>query len=381
MTEMGQDKCILYFDELDKTASKHGTTNEILNILIHLTDPNMNKSFQDRFFQGINFPLNKVIMIFSYNYAEKIDPILLDRITQISIKPYTIHDKILIVKNFIIPEIKLSIKIDLNITDEIIQYIIENYTNEAGIRDIKRKIEKIYMKLNLQVLTDEINLNNYILTKNEILRILNKPLNDITYIHKKPLVGIINGLYATNTGEGGIVPIQIFNNFTSSIFEIKLTGNQGDVMKESVQCALTCSINYIKNNLLKYNIDNFDEYFSNNFKNGFHIHTPSTAVSKDGPSAGCAFTCCFISRILNKQINNEIGITGEIELTGKITKIGGLSFKLIAAKNCGIKTVFIPIENKYDYEDIITKNLNLIDENFKVIMVDYLEDLIDLIFI
>ena len=142
MTEMGQDKCILYFDELDKTASIHGTTNEILNILIHLTDPNMNKSFQDRFFQGINFPLDKVIMIFSYNYAEKIDPILLDRITQITIKPYTIQDKILIIKNFIIPEIKLSININLNISDNIIQFIIENYTNEAGIRDIKRKILK-----------------------------------------------------------------------------------------------------------------------------------------------------------------------------------------------------------------------------------------------
>jgi endopeptidase La len=381
MTEMGQDKCILYFDELDKTASKHGTTNEILNILIHLTDPNMNKSFQDRFFQGINFPLDKVIMIFSYNYAEKIDPILLDRITQINIKPYTINDKILIIKNFIIPEIKSDILIDLNIEDHIIQYIIENYTNEAGVREIKRKIEKIYMKLNLEVLTNEIKLNNYILTKDEVIRILLKPSNDITFIHNKPLVGIINGLYATNTGEGGIVPIQIFENFTFNKFEIKLTGKQGDVMKESVQCALTCAINYIKNNLLKYNINNFDQYFNNHFKNGFHVHTPATAISKDGPSAGCAFTCCFISRILNKLINNEIGITGEIELTGKITKIGGLSFKLIAAKNSGIKTVFIPLENKFDYDDIIQKNINLIDDNFKVILVDYLEDLIDIIFV
>jgi len=381
MTEMGQDKCILYFDELDKTASKHGTTNEILNILIHLTDPNMNKSFQDRFFQGINFPLDKVIMIFSYNYAEKVDPILLDRITQINIKPYTITDKILIIKNFIIPEIKLSININLDISEDIIRYIIENYTNEAGIRDIKRKIEKIFMKLNLEILIDEININNYILTKEEVLRILLKPLNEITKIHDKPLVGIINGLYATNNGEGGIVPIQIFNNFTSSTFEIKLTGKQGAVMKESVQCALTCSINYIKNNLSKYNITDFDEYFSDNFKKGFHVHTPSTAISKDGPSAGCAFTCCFISRILNKKINNQIGITGEIELTGKITRIGGLSYKLIAAKNCGIKTVFIPLENKFDFEDIVEKNTNLIDDTFHVILVDYLEDLIDIIFI
>ena len=127
MVEMGTERCILFFDELDKTASKHGNNNEISSILIHLTDPNMNKSFQDRFFQGINFPLDKVIMIFSYNDSEKIDPILLDRLTEIKIKPYTLFDKINIIRDFVIPELKLNINI--KIEDYIIQYIIENYTN------------------------------------------------------------------------------------------------------------------------------------------------------------------------------------------------------------------------------------------------------------
>jgi endopeptidase La len=371
MVEMGKERCILYFDELDKTASKHGSVNEITSILIHLTDPNMNKSFQDRFFQGVDFPLDKVIMIFSYNDSDKIDPILLDRINEITIKPYTIQDKILIVRNFVIPEIKsqVGIKHDIVIEDNLIEYIIYNYTNEAGIRDIKRKIEKIFLTLNLEIITNQIDITTYKFTIEEVTRILLKPKNFNNKIHLTPEVGIINGLYASANGDGGIVPIQIFNN-TSTTFEIKLTGKQGDVMKESVFCALTCAIQYVKT---KYNIDTF--------KNGFHVHAPATATPKDGPSAGCAFTCAFISRILNKPIRNDIGMTGEIELTGKITKIGGLDFKLIGAKKAGIKLVFIPLENKEDLDEIKEKYKLLIDDDFKVEPVEYLTDLIDKILV
>ena len=134
------------------------------------------------------------------------------------------------------------------------------------------------------------------------------------------------------------------------MYEIKLTGNQGNVMKESVQCSLTCAIEYLEKNKEKYNIENFNEYLKNNFKNGFHIHTPSTSTPKDGPSAGCAFTCAFISRILGKKINNKVGMTGEIDLMGNITKIGGLEFKIQGAKNAGVNIIYIPEENKEDLE-------------------------------
>ena len=112
MVEMGKSRCILYFDELDKACSKHGQVNEITSILIHLTDPNMNKTFQDRFFQGVDFPLDKVIMMFSYNDSNLVDPILLDRIKEINVSPYTINDKIEIIKNFTLPELKNSIGFD-----------------------------------------------------------------------------------------------------------------------------------------------------------------------------------------------------------------------------------------------------------------------------
>ncbi len=387
MVEMGKPRCILYFDELDKACSKHGSINEITSILIHLTDPNMNKTFQDRFFQGVDFPLDKVIMIFSYNDANLVDPILLDRLKQIEVSAYTTSDKKKIVKEFIIPEMAESVGLLnekwINISDELIEFIIDNYTNEAGVRSIKRKIEQIFLTLNL----DKIYKKNEFktgslkeITKDIIFRILDKPKHDNVTIHDKSSVGIISGLYATSSGDGGIIPIQIFNNFASNVnsYEIKLTGKQGDVMKESVYCSLTAGIDYIRRNLAKYpHILNLDEYLINNFKYGFHVHAPSTSTPKDGPSAGCAFTSAFISRILNLPIRNDVAMTGEIELTGRITKIGGLNFKLLGAKKAGVKLVFVPKENTKDLEEIKTKYPTLIDKNFDVKYFEYIDEIID----
>ena len=378
MVEMGSPRAILYFDELDKTCSKHGTVNEITSILIHMTDPNMNSTFQDRFFQGVDFPLDKVIMIFSYNDAKLVDPILLDRLKQIEVSAYTISEKIKIVQEFIIPETADNIGLKnepwIKISDKNIEYLIENYTNEAGVRSIKRVIEQLFLTLNLDKIYNREEFKTGIseINLDIITRILKQPKLDIQKTHEKPEIGIINGLFATNSGTGGILPIQIFDNTNS--YEIKLTGNQGAVMKESVSCSLTASIEYLRR--IKY-FDNVEEYLNVHHKNGFHIHATSTAVPKDGPSAGCAFTSAFISRILKKKISNLIGMTGEIELNGKITKIGGLNFKLIGAKKAGLNTVYIPKENAEDLDNIKEKYPNLINENFKVICVDYIDDLIN----
>jgi len=390
MVEMGKSRCILYFDELDKACSKHGSINEITSILIHLTDPNMNKTFQDRFFQGVDFPLDKVIMIFSYNDSNLVDPILLDRLKQIDVKAYAINDKIKIVNEFIIPEISYSVGIKneswINISDDLIEWIIENYTNEAGVRSIKRKIEQIFLTINLNMLklgkSDK--KKNIKIDKEKIIEILDKPNNENIKIHEKPSIGIINGLYATSSGDGGIIPIQIFNNFSANTntYEIKLTGKQGDVMKESVHCSLTAAIDYIRRNKDKYpEIKNLDNHLMQNFKFGFHVHAPSTSTPKDGPSAGCAFTSAFISRILSKPIRNDIAMTGEVELTGKITKIGGLNFKLSGAKKAGVKLVFVPKENEKDIEELKNKYQNLIDNNFKVIFFNYIDEIIEEILI
>lgn len=383
MCEMGSPRCILYFDELDKACSKHGSINEITSILIHLTDPNMNKSFQDRFFQGIDFPLDKVIMIFSYNDSSLVDPILLDRLKEIKVEPYTIMDKLNICQNYVIPELLENIGIDkeVKITKPILDYLINNYTSEAGIRGIKSKLEDILLSLNLDNLYEnKLSKKNVInLNKNLIHNIINPPVVSEKLIHENPKIGIINGLYATVNGGGGITSIQIFKNIEQSCkqYEIKLTGKQGDVMKESVICSLTSAIDYIKNNKDKYNIDNVDEYFKQHIKHGFHVHAPAGATPKDGPSAGCAFTSAFISCILDKPIRNDIAMTGEIDLMGSITKIGGLEFKLQGAKKAGVKLVFVSEENKDDIDKIKKKYKSLFNDNFKVKIVKYIGDLID----
>ena len=148
-------------------------------------------------------------------------------------------------------------------------------------------------------------------------------------------------------------------------------------MKESVNCSYTAATQYIMRNLNKYeNIKDINDHLNKNFKFGFHIHAPSTSTPKDGPSAGCAFTSAFISRLLGKKIRNDVAMTGEVELTGKITKIGGLNYKLIGAKRAGVKQVFVPLENKKDLDEIKKKYSKLIDKDFKVDTFEYIDELL-----
>lgn len=437
MIKSGSWRSVMFFDEVDK-VSKRNDTNEIYNTLIHITDPNMNQHFQDRFYSSsIEFDLSGVLIVFSYNDSSKLDPILLDRIKEINIEPYSIQEKISIAQNYTIKELCENIgfnSIKLHFDNKTIQYIIEKYTLEAGVRELKRKLEDILLKLNIDrfymrgpfkkmmkkeyqliksdQLSDDDNaisdnkknanisvyiqhnkskyeneLNNEILNKifnldfedkleinNDLIhKYLDKPIMMVEKIHKNDLIGVINGLYATSIGIGGIVPIQIFKNFINDTdddtnLKLKLTGNQKQIMRESVICAFTTAVNIlnpsIKNQIMK------------NFSNGFHIHAPDGGTPKDGPSAGCAFTTAFISVMINKKINKNIAMTGEIELTGKISKIGGLYAKLSGARKAGIKCVYICEENREDYDNIKTKSPELFDDEFEVRIINHILDIV-----
>jgi ATP-dependent Lon protease len=239
-------------------------------------------------------------------------------------------------------------------------------------------IEKIYNKGLFETKSKKLKSIN--LTKEKIIEILKEPDINKRIINTNPEVGIINGLYATTNGDGGIITIQIYPNTQHSKdkYEVRLTGKQGEVMKESVLCSLTAAIEWLKQSKYK---DNMEQLMNTHVKNGFHVHTPDGATQKDGPSAGCAFTCAFISRILNRPIKNDIAMTGEIELTGKISKIGGLEFKLQGAKKAGVKHVYVPYENKHDIEEIKKKYVNLIDDNFNVFFVNHINEIINEILI
>lgn len=370
MVEAGQNRCIMYFDELDKTCNKN-EKNEITNILIHLTDPMTNSEFQDRFFQGINFPLNKVIFIFSYNDASSIDKILLDRIEQIKVNAFKVNDKIEIVNKFIVKDMCDMIKInvdDIKIDDDVIRFIIENYTNEAGVRNLKRKFEKIFLKMNIDKIYGLLNENDkFIMTKEYVEKCLGNSHMDFTKIHDKNMIGVINGMYATDIGIGGILPIQVYENCMSdqNNFTLKMTGSQKKVMRESVMCALTTTMNHLRQDIKK-------SYTSNNLY-GFHVHVPETAITKSGPSGGTAFAVAFMSRILSRTIKNDVAITGEIDLVGNVMKIGGLEYKLLGSKKAGIKTALVPYENRDDVEKI-KKHYPELFIDFDVVLIKTLVD-------
>ncbi len=371
MCSAGSARCIIYFDELDKTAKKNNS-NEIHSILNHIIDEKTNKEFQDRFFQEIDFPLDKVLFIFSYNDSSLIDKTLLDRMDEIRIEPFTKMDKIIIAKKFIIPKICEILSFNknyINIDDSIIEYIIDTYTDEAGIRKLKKKVERIFLKLNIDRIYKKYKKNRKInLTKKNIIEYLGKKTANIIHIHDSDMVGVINGLYTTTSGRGGILPIQIYHNYSNKKFSLKITGNQLKTMQESIYAAHTVAMDYV--------IENIRNIYTKQNPSGFHIHTPDGSTKKDGPSAGCANVVAFISRILNKKIKHDIAITGEIDLTGKVSKIGGLQYKLVGAKQAGVKYVYIPTENKDDLDEFREKYKDILNDQFNVIMIDNVMDVI-----
>lgn len=440
MIKAGNWRSVMFFDEVDK-VSKRNDTNEIYNTLIHITDPNMNQHFQDRFYSSsIEFDLSGVLIVFSYNDSSKLDPILLDRIKEIHIPAYSVQEKISIVQNYVLKELCENIGFDrskIHFSDETVRYIVEKYTLEAGVRELRRKLEQILLKLNIdrfymrgpfrnlmnkkfleeteepekyaelnnesegkddkkngltayveykkskieELLTSDIlnkifNLDlddKIIIDKNLVHRYLEKPILPSEEIHRNNLIGVINGLYATTVGMGGIIPIQIYKNYIGDSndgtnIKLKLTGNQKKVMRESVICALTAAVN-----VLNFNVRN---NITKNFPHGFHIHAPDGGTPKDGPSAGCAFATAFVSILLGKKINRNIAMTGEIELTGKISKIGGLNAKLAGAKKAGVKCVYICEENREDFETIKKKSPEMFDDNFQIKVVKHIIDIV-----
>jgi ATP-dependent Lon protease len=223
------------------------------------------------------------------------------------------------------------------------------------------------MKINKDVLIKKITDETINISWDDYKRYIDEKSYKSEKIHNEPIIGMINGLYATSSGRGGIVPIQIVPLYGEKSFTLKLTGSLGDVMKESIQCAYTTAVSYIKNS--GHDISEILK----KYESGFHIHAPCGATPKDGPSAGAAFTLAFISTLLQKKIDNETGITGEIELTGKITKIGGLISKLQGAKLAGIKRVLISVENEDDVNEIKEKYEEII-QNLEIILVSEIKD-------
>ena len=375
---------IIFIDEVDK-VSKTENGKEIIGILTHLLDNSQNDCFQDKYFSGVNIDLSKVLFILSYNNAELIDKILLDRIHRIKFKPISIEEKIIICENHLLPEIlgKFSL-LDLVVFEkDILKFLINGYTNESGVRKLKELLFNIIGDINLFILNSFGDENNieivkipFVVTLENLESMFLKNKFPISHklIHDKNEIGIINGLWANAYGNGGIIQIQTSFYPCETCLTLKLTGMQGDVMKESMNVALTKAWN-------KTSVDKQQELKTlwKNNNQGIHIHCPEGATPKDGPSAGAAITTAIFSLLNGIKIDHKVGITGEISLDGKVTQIGGLELKILGGIRAGITEFIFPEENINDFKaikqkhcekmkDIKFNSVSDIDEVFNIIL-------------
>jgi hypothetical protein len=381
-----ENKCmnpIIFIDELDK-VSKTENGKEIIGILTHLIDPTQNESFQDKYFSGIDLDMSKALFIFSYNDVSVIDKILLDRIHRIKFDNLTLHDKLEITNKYILPELyeKVGLTDMLTFDDIVLKFIIENYTYESGVRKLKEILFEIISEVNLEILNHEKEEElPIIITKDDVKFKYLKERNEITHttIHDEPTVGIMNGLWANSLGMGGIIPIECFYLPSNNFMDLKLTGLQGDVMKESMNVAKTLAWKLTEtpqqNKLRKE--------FAKTKLQGIHIHCPEGATPKDGPSAGTAITIAIYSLFNNKKIKKDIAITGEINLQGRVSAIGGLELKILGGIKAGIKTFVFPEENNKDYNKFVEKykDKHVYDDDITFTSVKNIKEVLDIVFV
>ena len=367
---------IIFIDEIDKVShTEHG--REIISILTHMTDSTQNDEFEDKFFAGIKINLSSALIIFSFNDPNLIDPILRDRITIIETNPLTISEKLTIIKDYMLPEICKEVgfnKDEIIFSDKLIKYLIETYTNEAGVRKIKEKIVEIVRDINLnRFYTDNFQIP-YIISLDYINKLFESyPKIRIKKIPNEPSIGLVNGLYASSDcGLGGITLIQVIKFPSDKILELNLTGQAGDIMKESVQYALKNAFRLLS----QEEQNKIIEDAQNKKTFGLHIHCPDGATPKDGPSAGLAFTLAIYSVLSGKKIRNDICMTGEIDLIGNAGIIGGLHAKLQGGKKAGCKIALIPNDNLDDLEKMRRDGTSPEDANFKVILISHINEIL-----
>lgn len=349
MNKVGTNNPVFLLDEIDKIDGG-GYKGDPSSALLEVLDPEQNSIFMDNYLDE-PFDLSNVLFICTANDISKIPGPLMDRLEMIELNTYTKFEKVSIAKSHLIAleEKANGIKPGMmEWTDEAIDYIIEFYTMEAGVRELRRKIGTIDRKFAVDYLRDCS--KSHLVVDKEVVR---KYLGAEIFTHESNLndsqVGIINGLAYTQAG-GEVLKIEV-NTFPGK-GSLILTGNLGDVMKEACETALS----YVKSIGPSLGIN--PEFFSNN---DIHIHFPESATPKDGPSAGVATVLCIISAICNVRIRNDVAMTGEVDLRGNSMPIGGLREKTNAASREHIKTVFIPKENHKDREELPKEITDAVD--------------------
>ena len=358
LQQAGVSNPLMLLDEIDKTSSDY--RGDVSSALLEVLDPEQNMRFNDHYVE-ISQDLSEVLFIATANDMQEIPRPLLDRMEVIEISGYTENEKEHIAKEHLIPkqmEINGIQKNQLSIQTPALRKIINQYTKEAGVRSLERKIGQICRKAAREIMEngeEKVTVN----TRN-LETFLGRSKYSYMMANKKDEVGIARGLAWTQVG-GDTLQIEV--NVMPGKGELVLTGQLGDVMKESAQAG----ISYIRSVANEYGIA--PEFFQ---EHDIHVHIPEGAVPKDGPSAGITMATAMLSAVIQKKVRADIAMTGEITLRGRVLPIGGLKEKLLAAKYAKIKEVLVPGENKGDIQDMDPEIL----EGLKISYVDNMTDVI-----
>lgn len=337
---------IILLDEIDKVGNDF--KGDPSSALLEALDPEQNNSFADHY---IEFPLDlsRVLFITTANDVSAIAGPLYDRMEVIELNSYTALEKFYIAKKHLVKKemIKHSLTAkEFKISDDAINILIENYTREAGVRTLEKQIATLCRKATVSL---ESGAKSFKVTDKNIEEYLGKKKFSDDFVSKEDQVGTVNGLAWTSVG-GTMLPIEV--SALDGTGKIELTGNLGDVMKESAKTA----VSYIRSKASEYGIDK--DFYKNK---DIHIHAPEAAVPKDGPSAGLAITTAIVSELTGIAIKSNVAMTGEISLKGKALAIGGLKEKSMAAYKAGCDTVIIPQDNKKDLDEISDEVKQAID--------------------
>ena len=349
LKQAGVKNPLMLLDEIDKVSNDY--KGDTFSALLEVLDPDQNNHFRDHYVE-VPIDLSEVLFLATANSLTNIPRPLLDRMEIIEVSGYTENEKFHIAKEHLIRkqyEINGMNKKILTITDKAIKDVIRYYTREAGVRELERKIGEICRKVAREILQDK--KEKVAVTSSNLSKYLGKIKYTSQMANKKDEIGIVRGLAWTSVG-GETLQIEV--NMMPGKGEIELTGQMGDVMKESAHIGMS----YIRSIGPKYGIK--QDIFK---KNDFHIHIPEGAVPKDGPSAGITMATALLSAILHKKVQAKVAMTGEITLRGNVLPIGGLKEKLLAAKMAGIEKVLVPKENEKDVVEIsneITHGLEII---------------------
>jgi len=383
---------LVLIDEIDKIG-RHSYHGDPSSALLELLDPEQNANFLDHFLD-VPVDLSKVLFICTANITDTIPDALADRMELIEVSGYVAEEKIKIADQYLIPQCRKNCALNddqLVVRDDAIEAIIKHYCRESGVRNLQKNLEKIFRKAAYKIAGRANDLVEPIVVDNSnLVKFIGREkfTSDRMYDITPP--GVVMGLAWTSMGgsalyiestlqrrlkpvrktENGVKEGNDQSNVQGS-GALEATGHLGDVMKESMRTAYTVA----KNTLLSRDPDN--EFLD---IAQVHVHVPEGATPKDGPSAGCTITSALVSLALNKPLVQNIAMTGEISLTGKILPVGGIREKVIAAKRAGVNTVILPAENKKDFDDlpdfikqdVATHFVSRYDEIFDLIFPDFI---------